>query len=169
MIKISNTINKYVSRISNAAKNFRQKPLNTAAKYAIKAGGLAGAGILLYDAHKEGARISNQYAKKREAEMDLYWFDNTRNLIKPSQFNINMKDKLFNWELSQNFTKFVNAGIGYAKGFGSMVCNDVMPWALSAAAIFTKGTAAKLSGAALGLYSIYGFAKNVCGLGVSQK
>jgi hypothetical protein len=145
-------------------------------KYAIKAAGLAGAGMLLYDAHKEGKRVADYTVKKRNADAALDWFDNTRNLHQPSHINMKLKDKIFNLELQNNVREFFNTGIGYVKGFGSMMLYDVVPWALSAAALLTKGpsatckgTMAKASGIGLGLYAIYAFAKNVCGLGVSSK
>ncbi|MCM1265539.1 MAG: hypothetical protein NC200_04995 [Candidatus Gastranaerophilales bacterium] len=145
-------------------------------KYAIKAAGVAGAGILLYDAHKEGKRIADITARKANSDAALDWFDNTRNLHQPSAVNMKLKDKLFDLELTNNLRGFVNSGIGYVKGFVGMMFSDTVPWALSAAALLTKGpsaahkgTAAKASGIGLGLYALYAFAKNVCGLGVSQR
>jgi hypothetical protein len=80
-----------------------------------------------------------------------------------------LKDGLFKWELKNNLRGFVNGIFGYIKGAAGMIVDDVVPWGLSAAAIFTKGTAAKVSGAALGAYSLYAFAKNVCGFGMTHK
>ena len=139
-------------------------------KYAIKTAGALGVGALLYDAHKEGVRRSDIRVKTKNADAALDWFENTRNLHQPSELNKNLKDKLFDWELTNNLRGFVNAGI------------DLVPWVLSAAALLTKGpkaatattaavkgTGAKVAGGALGLYALYAFAKNVCGLGVSQE
>ncbi|MCD8378035.1 MAG: hypothetical protein LUB59_04515 [Candidatus Gastranaerophilales bacterium] len=144
-------------------------------KWGIKAAGAAGAGMLLYDAHKEGKRISTIYKNRKNSEAALDWFDNTRNLHQPSHVNMTLKDKLFNWEITNNLRGFINGGIGYVKGFAGMMFSDAVPWGLSAAALLTKGpsvtskgTAAKVSGAALGAYALYAFVKNVCGFGVSQ-
>lgn len=142
--------------------------LGSIAKYGIKAAGAIGAGICLYDAHKEGKRQSEIYVKNCNANAALKWFDNSRNLHSPSNINAKLKDKIFNWETHNNIRAFFNSGIGYVKGFASMLFNDVVPVALSAAAIFTKGkTAPKVAGGALGAYGIYAFAKNVLGIGVS--
>jgi hypothetical protein len=145
-------------------------------KYGIKTAGAVGAGMLLYDAHKEGQRISDITARKKNGDAALYWFENTRNLNSPSNVNMKLKDWLFNWEITSNIRGFVNSGIGYVKGFAGMMLSDIVPWALTSAALLTKGpsathkgTAAKASGIALGLYSIYAFAKNVCGIGVNQR
>ena len=151
-------------------------------KYAIKTAGALGVGALLYDAHKEGVRRSDIRVKTKNADAALDWFENTRNLHQPSELNKNLKDKLFDWELTNNLRGFVNAGIGYVQGFASMVFSDLVAWGLSAAALLTKGpkaatattaavkgTGAKVAGGALGLYALYAFAKNVCGLGVSQE
>ena len=142
--------------------------LGQIAKYGIKAAGIIGAGICLYDAHKEGKRQSEIYVKTCNADAALKWFDNSRNLHNPSNINAKLKDKIFNWEIHNNLRAFFNSGIGYIKGFTSMLFNDTVPVVLSAAAIFTKGkTAPKIAGGALGGYGIYAFAKNVLGLGVN--
>lgn len=50
-----------------------------------------------------------------------------------------------------------------------MMVHDALPWALSVAALATKGVAAKVSGVALAAYSVYAFAKNILGVGVTKK
>lgn len=138
-------------------------------KYAIKAAGAAGVGLLAYDAHKRGVGQADiQRNKKKFEALDYYW-ENSRNMPSASHVNAKLKDKLFDFELHNNFRSFVNKGIGYVSGFCNMVTEDIVPWGLSTAAILTKGTAAKVSGAALGVYALYAFAKNVCGFGVSDK
>ena len=139
-------------------------------KYGIKAAGAAGIGIALYDAHKQGVYRSKLEVNKGNANAALDWFDNSRNMTQPSQFNSNIKDGLFRWELRNNVRALVNASIGYVKGGVQMLVCDLLPVGLSVAALATKGgsKSAKVAGGALGLYAIYGFAKNILGLGVSQ-
>lgn len=138
-------------------------------KYAIKAAGVAGVGLLGYDAHKRGKLHAQINKNKKDFEaLDYYW-DNSRNVPTASAVNSSLKDKLFKWELDNNFRGFVNRGTGYLKGFASMVTDDIVPWGLSTAAILTKGTAAKVSGIALGAYTAYAFLKNICGFGLSDK
>ena len=141
----------------------------TLLKYGIKAAGVAGLGICLYDAHKQGIYKSKIEVKKGNANAALDWFDNSRNMTSPSQVNSNLKDSIFNLELHNNVRGFFNAGIGYIKGATKMLLGDLLPVALSVAALATKGkTSSKVAGGALGLYALYGFAKNVLGIGVSQ-
>lgn len=158
-------------------------------KYAVKAAGLAGLGILAYDAHKRGVRKGEMNRNKKDFQALDYFYENSRNLPTASHVNMKLKDGLFKWELRNDFRGFINNGIGYIKGFASMVTDDIVPWALSIAAIGIKGskkipcptltnphatktvmsTPSKVAGIALGAYALYAFAKNVCGLGVSSR
>lgn len=157
-------------------------------RYAVKAAGAVGVGILTYDAHKRGVLHGKINKNKHDFQALDYYYENSRNLNTDSHFNSNMKDKLFKWELDNNLRGFVNKGLGYVKGFVGMVTDDVLPWALSIAAIGVKGakkipapTAAnpnatktvmsmgsKVAGTALGLYTAYAFIKNICGFGVTE-
>lgn len=158
-------------------------------KYAIKAAGLAGVGLLTYDAHKKGVRHGEIKKNQKNFEALDYYYENSRNLPTGSHVNMKLKDKLFKWELRNNFRGFINKGKGYLGGFASMVTDDLVPWALSIAAIGLKGskkvlaptatnpnamktvmtTRSKVAAVALGAYALYAFAKNVCGFGVSDK
>ena len=139
-----------------------------ALNYGVKGAGAVGLLMCIYDAHKEGKRQKEIYVKKKNNEAAQYWFDNTRNLHNASNINAKLKDKLFFWETKSNLRGFLNAGIGYVKGFFGMLATDIVPVAISAAALCTKGkTAQGISGAALGLYALYGGLKNVLGVGVN--
>lgn len=141
-----------------------------ALKYGIKGAGIAGIGICLYDAHKNGVRKSRIEVTRGNTNGAMYWLENSRNLQTPSTFNSKMKDKLFNTEITHNMRAFLNAGWGYVKGFTGMLVEDFIPIGLSIAAIATKGggLASKISGGALGAYAAFGFVKNVLGIGVRQ-
>lgn len=156
---------------------------------AIKAAGTAGVGILSYDAHCKGKRRSKTYSNKKKFEALDYYFNNSRNLPSGSYFNSKAKDKLYDMELRNDFRKFVNKPKGYISGFKDMVINDAVPWILSLTALLVKGrkqvpaptpldpgamktvmtTRSKVAAIALGAYSIYAFAKNICGIGTSKK
>ena len=132
-------------------------------KYGIQGAGVAGIAMCLYDAHKEGKRWKEIYVKKKNIDAARYWYDNSRNLHNTSNINAKMKDKLFDWETKNNLRGFINAPIGYLRGFFGMLATDVVPLAVSAAALTGK----KLAGGALALYAMYGFGKNVLGIGVN--
>ena len=139
-------------------------------KYGIKAAGIAGIGIALYDAHKQGIYRSKVEVNKGNANAALDWFDNSRNITQPSHFNSKLKNGLFRWELHNNLRGFFNAGLGYVKGVTEMVINDLIPIGLSVAALATKGgsRASHVAGGALGVYAAFEFMKNILGFGVSQ-
>lgn len=157
-------------------------------KYAVKAAGAAGIGLLAYDAHKRGVRHGEMNKNKKDFEALDYYYENSRNLPTGSHVNMKLKDKLFKWELDNNLRGFVNKGLGYVSGFCSMIVEDLLPIGLAATAMLVKGSKkvpaptpldphamktvmtnrSKLAGAALGAYAIYAFAKNVFGFGVSN-
>lgn len=138
-------------------------------KYAIKAAGAVGIGICAYDAHKKGARRAKTYSNQKKLEALDYYYNNSRNLPTGSYFNSKVKDKVLDLEYKNNFRRFINKPVGYVKGFTNMMVHDALPWALSVAALATKGVAAKVSGVALAGYSVYAFAKNILGVGVTKK
>ena len=140
----------------------------TLLKYGIKAAGVAGAGIVLYDAHKHGNYRATVEKNNKNAIACDEWMENTRNMTYPSKFNSKLKNGIFRWELRNNIRGMFNSAVGYVKGFTHMLISDVLPLGVSVAAIATKGKAAKISGAALGAYAVYGLAKNVLGIGVKQ-
>ena len=137
-------------------------------KYGIKAAGAMGAGIVLYDAHKHGKYKAVVNKRNKDAIACDEWMENSRNMTSPSSFNSKMKDGIFKWEVRNNIRGMFNSAIGYVKGFAHMLAEDLLPLGLSVAAIATKGKAAKISGGALGVYALYGFAKNILGIGVKQ-
>ena len=140
----------------------------TLIKYGIKAAGAVGVGICAYDAHKKGARRAKTYSNKKKFEALDYYYNNSRNLPKGSYFNSKVKDKILDLEYKNDFRRFINKPVGYVKGFANMMICDAVPWALSIAALATKGVAAKVSGIALAGYSVLAFAKNILGLGVTK-
>lgn len=137
-------------------------------KYGIKAAGATGAGIVLYDAHKHGQHRATVEKNNKNAIAVDDWLENSRTVTSPSRFNSKLKDGLFKLELRNNIRGMFNAAVGYVKGFTYMLVNDVLPLGLSVAALATKGKAAKISGAALGIYSVLAFGANVLGIGNKQ-
>lgn len=138
-------------------------------KYGIKAAGIAGIGMCLYDAHDEGKRYAKIRSTRAENDAADFWFENSRNLVTPSKINSKLKDKIFNIEITHNFRKFVNKGIGYVQGFTKSLVEDLIPIGLAVAAVVTKGKVApKVAGGALGAYAAFAFMKNVLGVGVKQ-
>ena len=138
-------------------------------KYGIKAAGAAGIGICLYDAHKHGKYKSQLNANKAKTEAGLYWLDNAMYTHSPSSFVQKAKWRIYDLESRNTVRRAFNAVTGYIKGAVGMMTEDIVPLGLSVAALLTKGKIApKIAGGALGLYALYGTAKNVLGFGIDQ-
>ncbi len=142
------------------------------AKIGIRTAGIAGAGVILYDAHKRGMYQAKVYADKKDAEAAERYLDKSRVMNTPSATMAKVKDKLFDYEIRSNIRHFVNSGIGYVKGFGEMLVDHVVPLGLSIGSMFAKapsatckGVGAIASAVGLGLFGLYSFLKEVCGVG----
>ena len=142
------------------------------AKIGIKTAGVIGAGMVLYDVHKRGMYQSKVYADKKDEEAAERWLDKSRTMSKPSSIMAKLKNKLFEFEIRHNFRHFFNAGIGYMKGVGQMLFEDVVPLGLSIGALVAKAPSATSKGigaiasvAGLGAYGLYQFVKEICGVG----
>ena len=127
--------------------------------------GLAGLGIIGYDAHNVGKIQSDLYASERDAKATSYFLNNDMYITSMSRSQEKVRDFAFKTELGQGWRRFINVPIGYAKGFFTMLISHVVPLALSLGALFGKGGVAKGSAIGLGIYSAYEFIKNFFGLG----
>lgn len=137
-------------------------------KYAAKGAGLAALGMVAYDAHYVGKLQSDMYATERDVAASSYFLNNTLYDSGMSTIGQKVKDGAFAMELDQTWRRFFNLGIGYVKGFTSMLTNHVVPFALGLGALLTKGKTSKICAAAT---VIYGFGKliaNFFGLGVPR-
>lgn len=138
------------------------------AKYIPKSMGIAALGLTAYDAHIAGKIQSDVYAKSRDADACAKSFNNTQFLSSPSQTTAIMKDMVNRIEMENNFRNFVNSAIGYFKGFGLMLAENVVPFGLGIGALSGKGAIAKGSAIGLGVYSVIKLFKDVLGFGHSN-
>lgn len=134
-------------------------------KYLTKGAGIAALGVVGYDAHIIGKIQSDVYSKSKDADACMSTFNNTQYLSSPSSTTAVMKDKVHNLEMDSNFRHFINSGLGYFKGFGSMLVDSVVPLGLGIGAVFGKGILAKGSAIGLGAYAVVKFVKDVLGFG----
>ena len=138
---------------------------NNPSKLITGAIGLAGLGLVTYDAHNLGKIQSDLYASERDAQSAAYFLNNDMYVSKMSRSQEKLRDWAFRYELGQSWRRFFNAPIGYVKGFFTMLVSHVVPLALSLGALFGKGKAASASAIGLGIYSAYQVVKNVFGFG----
>ena len=134
-------------------------------KYLAKGAGIAALGIIAYDSHIVGKLQSDVYAKSRDAKACIQSFNNTQYLSSPSVTTSKLKKRVFNWEVESNVRNFFNSAIGYFKGFGSMLVENVVPLGLGLGALLGKGKWAKGSAIGLGVYAVVKFFKDILGLG----
>lgn len=134
-------------------------------KYLAKGVGATALGILAYDSHIVGKLQSDVYSKSRDADACMDAFSNSQYLTSPSATMSNLKKGVFNFETENNFRHFVNSAIGYFKGFGSMLVDNVVPLGLGLGALCGKGKWAKGSAIGLGIYAGFKLFKDVLGFG----
>ena len=138
---------------------------NNFIKYLPKGVGVTALGIVAYDAHVLGKLQSDVYSKSRDADACVGAYSNTQYLASPSITTSNLKKGVFNLEVENNFRHFVNSGIGYFKGFGTMLVDSVVPFGLGLGALLGKVWVAKGSAIGLGAYAGIKLFKDVLGFG----
>ncbi|MBQ8459942.1 hypothetical protein IJ541_07555 [bacterium] len=138
---------------------------NNSGRIITGAAGLAGLGYVGYDAHYIGKLQSDLYASEHDANSTAYYLNNDMYSTNMSKIQEKIKDKSYEMELDQGWKRFFNTGIGYIKGFTSMLVAHVVPLGLSLGALFAPGKASKICAGGLGVYAIYEFFKNFFGFG----
>lgn len=141
---------------------------NTIVKYGPKALGIGALGVIGYDAHVIGKIQSDTYSKTKDADAMAAAYNNTRVLAGPSQTTAKLKDSVYKLEADNNLRHFINSGIGYIRGFGSMLIDGAVPLTLGLGGLLGKGIIAKGSAIGLGIYAVVKFFKDVLGFGHSN-
>ena len=134
-----------------------------------KATGYVGLAAIAYDAHKLGQVRAGEQRRSAIADSGLDAYMDSKTLDRPSvlmskaqnkRFDMEMKGHLFN-----GVRNFFNSVVGYVKGFGESLVTNVVPLALTTAAILTKGAASKAAAIGLAAYGTVDVAKNCFGAG----
>jgi hypothetical protein len=76
-----------------------------------------------------------------------------------------VKNTSYEMELDQGWRRFFNLGIGYIKGFTSMLVSHVVPFGLGIGALVSKGKTSKICAGALTAYGLFAGVKNFFGIG----
>lgn len=135
------------------------------AKYLTRGTGIAALGLVAYDAHILGKIEADSYAKRKDADACMSTYSNTQYLSSPSTTTSDLKNGVHKFEMDSNIRHFANSTIGYFRGVGQMLINDVVPLGLGLGAVFAKGLAGKASAIGLGLYAGIKFFKDILGFG----
>ena len=134
-----------------------------------KATGYVGLAAIAYDAHKLGQVRAGEQRRSAIADSGLDAYMDSKTLDRPSvlmskaqnkRFDMEMKGHLFN-----GVRNFFNSVVGYVKGFGESLVTNVVPLALTTAAVVTKGAASKAAAIGLAAYGTVDVAKNCFGAG----
>ena len=134
-----------------------------------KTTGYVGLAAIAYDAHKLGQMRAVENKRDAIASSGLDAYMDSKSLDKPSALMSKIQDARFNMEMKGHLFNGVRNGfnsvVGYVKGFAESLVSNVVPLALTAAAVLTKGKGSK--GAAIGLaaYGAADVAKNAFGIG----
>ena len=128
--------------------------------------GLAGLGVVAYDAHYVGKMKSDFFASERDAKTAQYYLNNSNYLDSLSKSKEKVKNWAYNTNLDNTWRRFINEGVGYVYGFTSMLISHVIPLGLGLTALLTKGKTSKISAGALAVYGAVKFVKNFFGLGI---
>lgn len=142
--------------------------IGTIGKYITKGVGIAALGLVAKDSHSVGKIYADKYATEKDAYYCSDYLNNT--LYNPTMSDItdSVKDTALNMEIDQTWRRFFNLGIGYVKGFATMITNEVIPFGLGLGALLTKGPVAKACAGGVLLYGAAKFVKNFFGLGVPK-
>lgn len=148
-----------ISNITNALKG-------NAGKYLTKGVGLAALGLVASDAHYIGKLQADLYASEKDAKATGYYLNNSMYTTNMSKVEDGIRNTAYEMELDQGWRRFFNLGIGYVKGFTSMLVTHVVPFGLGLGALFAKGKAAKICAGAFGVYALAKVVKDFFGIGV---
>lgn len=134
-----------------------------------KTAGYAGLAAIAYDAHKLGQMRAVENKRDAIASSGLDAYMDSKSLDKPSALMSKIQDVRFNAEMKGNLFNGVRNGfnsvVGYVKGFAESLVSNVVPLALTAATILTKGKVSKASAIGLAAYGTASVAKNAFGIG----
>lgn len=148
--------------------NIRRVISNNTGKVLTKGTGIAALGLVGYDAHKVALLQSDYYASEKDADACAYFLNNSLYSTNMSTIQDGIKDAAYTMELDNGWRRFFNSGIGYIKGFCSMLVSHVVPFGLGLGALLAKGKASKICAGGLGVYAGYEVLKNFFGFGTPK-
>lgn len=134
-----------------------------------KTAGYVGLAAIAYDAHKLGQIRAGECKREAIASSAVDAYMDSKSLDKPSVIMSKLQDVRFNAEMHGKLFNGVrnafNSAKGYVKGFAESLVSNVVPLALTAATILTKGKVSKAAAIGLTAYGAADVAKNAFGVG----
>ena len=124
-------------RIGHIAKKVLPK---NPAKWVTKGIGAVALGAVAYDAHYLGKIQADLYSSEKDAASTGYYLNNSLYSTNMSKIQEGIKDASYEMELDCGWKRFINEGVGYVKGFTSMLVSHIVPFGLGLGALLSKGT-----------------------------
>ena len=149
-------------RIGHIAKKVLPK---NPAKWVTKGIGAVALGAVAYDAHYLGKIQADLYSSEKDAASTGYYLNNSLYSTNMSKIQEGIKDASYEMELDCGWKRFINEGVGYVKGFTSMLVSHIVPFGLGLGALLSKGLPSKICAGGLGIYAGYEVLKNFFGWG----
>lgn len=135
---------------------------------ATKVVGLAGLGYVGYDSHYIGKMQADLYSSEKDADAAAFYLNNSMYSTNMSKVSDGVKNASFQMELDQGWRRFFNSGIGYIKGFTSMLTEHVVPLGLSIGALLGGKISGGICAGSLAAYTIGQFVKDFFGMGTPK-
>lgn len=137
--------------------------------FLTKSVGVAGLGLIAYDAHHAGKIYAPMYEKNHKAEQLSERYLDELKLDSPSVVKEATKKRIFRFFIDENISGFFTTIGGYCKGFGSMLVDNIAPLALAGGTFIGKGIFSKLCGAGLLAYGGIFLLQEFFGIGKAKK
>ncbi len=119
---------------------------------AAKIVGAATAGLVLYDAHKNGTIKGTMDSKLNTANSMVDHYIQSNIMEKSSTVEMNAKKGFFRFVMDNNLRESINATCGYVSGFLSSCVTDIIPAALATVAMLSNNKIGKFCGLGLVAY-----------------
>ena len=165
MIRVTSVPNQTAATTAAKTGTFGSKLASGTAK----AAGCVGLAAIAYDAHKLGKVRAGETKREAIATSGLDAYVDSKSLDKPSALMSKIQDVRFsaemNGKLFNGVRNFFNSAKGYVKGVAESLVSNVVPLALSAVSIMTKGNVSKAAAIGLTAYGGVEVAKNAFGAG----
>ncbi len=129
--------------------------------------GVLTAGLVLYDAHKNGLMTGVRNAKSNISDTIVDQYINSNNISKVSTVELNTKKTWFRFIMDNNVKEAVDSSLGYVKGAWDSFVSDIIPATLATGAILSKknSKSGKLFGLGLVAYGVKYMLYDVMGIG----
>lgn len=131
--------------------------------------GVVGLGLVGYDSHVAGKIEADSYQKRATADSIADSYVNSMSMDRASIVQSKAKTGWHNLKMDDTMMPTFRSIGGYIKGFGGMIVDNVVPFALATATLLTKGKVAGGCAIGLGAWTAFSLITDVLGFGKTKK